>query len=184
MTVTPLPLIGRNGGLLPAEPLAEIIRRDIAHAYATRGESEEPEKRCAHPGVQILARITGIGEETLRNFATRGRQNVTLDVADRYLCATGRHLRDVYPWLYTDEQIEADIAASDASIRALRPKPPRRRGYVTVSHGRSCATKRTEGCTCKGRFAAYVWRDGKREHKWFDSREDAAAWVAEWRPNA
>lgn len=117
MTVTPLARIRDQGGRLPAGPLAAIILKDAAIAYATRAETDERHSRTPNPGMSYVACLTGIHQNTLYNVLNRGRETVTLDLADKYCCATGRHLRELYPWLYTTEQVEADIQEEKAALR-------------------------------------------------------------------
>lgn len=164
MTTTPLPLIHRDGGLLPSQPLAAIILQDLALGEKLRGQDG-----VARDGFKPLGERIGVKEASLRRIAINEQQTVTLDFADRYLCATGRQLRDVYPWLYTPEQIAADIAESDKGGPGIQ-----------VHHKSKCPSLTGGACECSPRYCAAIFHNGTRERRNFTRIEDARAWRQEW----
>lgn len=121
--VEPLPRIYNGGGLLPVDPLIPIIRADALHLHREHDEGAGARGRGEPiPGLDRLSRRTGVNIRSLHRWATHEADYIALDQADRYLCATGRHLADVWPWLYTPEQAAADVAAVEGV-----PSPDERR---------------------------------------------------------
>lgn len=76
----------KNSNWLDPEPLQDLIRIDME----------------AHGSAQALADFVAWDERILRRVLTQ--KYVTIDLADRYCIATGRHLRDAYPELYPDDE--------------------------------------------------------------------------------
>jgi hypothetical protein len=112
VTVPPTPEIGRWGGLLPAEPLRRVVEADLALIRA------EYDSDGRYPsGLTILATRSGVSERVLYRLR-HGQTRIALDLADRYCCNTNRHLSQLYPELYTEEQIAADIAATEPESAA------------------------------------------------------------------
>lgn len=97
-----------HGGLLPIEPLLPLIREDARAHDRTAGLNEW----SGVAGLTDLANLTGIPLKRLSGYVNGHSQTISLDYADRYLTATGRHLAEVWPWLYTLEQVYADVYAT------------------------------------------------------------------------
>jgi transposase-like protein len=87
-----------SAGTLNAEPLKALIREDAARAARLHDESEST--RGEGSGFQVLALRLGStwNERIFRRVLTQ--EMVSEDLADRYCCATNRHLSEVYPELY------------------------------------------------------------------------------------
>lgn len=153
---------------MPAAPLIELVRKDSALAHALHAKIDSHFENEAN-GTRALAVRTGINEASIRDILRGRASTVSLDLADRYLCATGRHLRDLWPWLYTPEQVEADLAASEGSARGLE-----------LSHRSTCATGKRHGCTCEPSYTAIIRHKRKRYSRTFARKEDALAWRQEW----
>lgn len=100
-------ILNGKGGLLPVAPLVPLILADAKTFDRDQGS-------CRHgfKGINDLAVYAGVDVKRLYEYASGRAKWVALDIADQYLCATGRHLRDVWPWLYDSEQISADIQAT------------------------------------------------------------------------
>lgn len=90
-------VLERNAGreMLDARPLADAVRRDAAAELARLPRERQPQDR----GVATLAAIIGFEEKSLRRILEPSRTSVSLDLADRYCCATDRLLYDLYPEL-------------------------------------------------------------------------------------
>lgn len=123
----PIPNLHLYGGSLAVAPLLPIIKRDAELAH--HDTVEDFRDTGPNPGIQVLAARVGVTDRQLRRWLSGETKRISLDLADRYLCATGRHLIDVYPWLYTPEQAAADLAAAGTpDIRkARRAKAERER---------------------------------------------------------
>ena len=107
----PLRQITKGGGLLDAAPLKRVIKRDAERCYQQGASGTNA--NLPNRGLEILANESNTSARRLYAILDDKTKYVTVDVADAYLCNTGRHLRDLWPWLYSPEQIEADVAATD-----------------------------------------------------------------------
>lgn len=92
---------------LPAEPLRRIIRQDLQVIEHGR-EDHDPSARTRWPGLSLLADQVKIDQRRLRAILNT-QDGVSVNVADQYCLATGRHLADVYPELY-ESQPDAYVA--------------------------------------------------------------------------
>lgn len=73
-----------GGTRLPVDPLRRVVQRD---AEAARG-------------VYQLARRTRLHGRSLARLLRDDRHHVSEAYADRYCCATNRHISSLYPELY------------------------------------------------------------------------------------
>lgn len=74
---------GQREARLPAAPLRVWLDRWLS----------EDDRRT----IVLLAELAGVSDRILRRILNREQENVSLDVADRCLVATGGHLNDLYP---------------------------------------------------------------------------------------
>lgn len=149
-----------KGGRLPIAPIRRIIRADIERAYRKHASDSSGGQRH-HPlaGIAILAKRVGLAEHRLASLASGDLQTIPLDDADRYLCTTGRQLREAYPALYTDEQIQADIEAVEGKaarvehdaewlrVRFSKIMPPLADDRESVAAGAGLTTDKPERIT-------------------------------------
>lgn len=147
----PLPRITRYGGQLPAAPLRELLFRDMSEWNAKNATRTEG---GVYLGITGVSERTGIPTQTLYRIAEGDYATVTLDTADKYLARTGRHLRDLWPWLYTDEQIAVDVAATDPGCPARerrrlaeRARSQRRSPRARAAHAAGLFSEKPERVT-------------------------------------
>lgn len=97
----------RRSDQLPAAPLAPIIAKDARIIFETHGASDDTNRgfdpNAKFPGIAKLAELVGIDQRRLHEIAKGNVRNVSISVADRYMCKTGRHLRDLWPSYYHEE---------------------------------------------------------------------------------
>lgn len=109
----PLYKITWYGGELPVEPIIPIIRADAERMHKLLDEGTENRGKPGYiRGLDLLSQAVGINVRQLLRYASGSARAISVDQADKYLCATGRHLRDLWPWLYSPEQIAADVWAT------------------------------------------------------------------------
>lgn len=109
MSITIMEWRDRNTGTtnqLPAAPLAQIIQRDLTRLLATEeayeGTSRAFKSNARFPGLRRLADHVGVDQRLLHRIASGERAYVSVETADKYMCATGRHLRDLWPAYYDE----------------------------------------------------------------------------------
>jgi hypothetical protein len=123
----PLRNIHSYGGHLPSADIRPLILADAALMHRLYDEGAKGRPNETH-GLDRLATVVGMNVRQLLKYVTGQAEWISLDNADKYLCATGRHLRDVWPWLYTMEQIEADLdAVENADLYRRRKDAERER---------------------------------------------------------
>lgn len=122
--------------LVDAKPLQDAIKRD-AHAELAAID-HEPGKQ--NTGIALLAVRIGVDERILRRVLVQRR--VSIDVADKYCCAVGRLLADLYPEAYSDDEgftarcekcradVDHDILYESSLRMKLRCRDCGRRRYV------------------------------------------------------
>lgn len=108
MTAALPKILNGRGGDLPLEPLIPLIVKDVG-GYAAPGRIVD---RGNLDGIGALAEATGLDVRLIGQWVSGRGEYVSVDKADRYLTHTGRHLADVWPWLYTIEQARADVEAT------------------------------------------------------------------------
>lgn len=111
----------RNAGreMLDARPLAAAVRRDAAAELARLPRERQPQDR----GVATLAAIIGFDEKSLRRILDPRRTSVSLDLADRYCCATDRLLAEMYPEVYEFDPPDPDVTFEWACKTCLLTQP-------------------------------------------------------------
>lgn len=131
------------GGELPVGPIQPIIRADAEYAHRVHNDSSQ---HHGIRGIEYLAILTGINPRRLVGYATGVTKWISVDQADKYLCATGRHLRDLWPWLYSPEQIAADVWATTHpdEYRAWRRSQTRERDKIATREARTRARQARE----------------------------------------
>lgn len=106
---------------MPTAPLVPFILADAALLHRLHDEGAKGHEGSIN-GIDRLAAAVGFNLRSLVRYAKGEADWISFDKADRYCCATGRHLRDVWPWLYTPEQVAADLNAVENENPAARAK--------------------------------------------------------------